>query len=148
MTPRLRNMKPEDVETVARIEQGAHAHPWTRGNFMDALDSGNICKVLEQNDEILGYVVLLPAVDEMQLLDICVALKHQRRGLGRGLLMEVLARARGMKMRRMLLEVRPSNVAAGALYRSLGFVKIGLRRGYYQAENNGREDAVVMELIL
>jgi ribosomal-protein-alanine N-acetyltransferase len=45
----------------------------------------------------------------------------------------------------MLLEARASNMAAQTLYAELGFVKYGLRRGYYQ--DNG-EDAVLMEKIM
>jgi ribosomal-protein-alanine N-acetyltransferase len=47
----------------------------------------------------------------------------------------------------LFLEVRPSNLAAVRLYQALGLVQVGIRRGYYQAEN-GREDAVVMRLDL
>jgi ribosomal-protein-alanine N-acetyltransferase len=144
----LRDMTSADVDAVVRIEQEAHLHPWTHGSFNDAIAAGNLCKVAEENGELLGYVVLMPAVDEMQLLDIVVAAQHQCQGLGRGLLTGALKLSRGMGMRRMLLEVRPSNLAALALYRSVGFVEIGLRRGYYPAENNGREDAIVMELKL
>jgi ribosomal protein S18 acetylase RimI-like enzyme len=42
-----------------------------------------------------------------------------------------------------LLEVRPSNEKALALYRHFGFQQIGVRRGYYPAEQ-GREDALVL----
>ena len=41
------------------------------------------------------------------------------------------------------LEVRESNSAAKALYRSLGFVQEGIRRGFYE---DPREDAVIMWL--
>ncbi|MGZ8155124.1 MAG: ribosomal protein S18-alanine N-acetyltransferase, partial [Burkholderiales bacterium] len=46
---------------------------------------------------------------------------------------------------RAFLEVRPSNTAARALYARSGFSEIGRRRDYYPAQE-GREDAVVMEL--
>ena len=144
MGPILRKMNLADVDAVMRIEQGVHAHPWTRGNFTDALKSDCVCKVYEADGEMLGYVVLMPAVDEAQLLDISIAAAHQRKGLGRKLLEEAMKIARGMNMRRVLLEVRPSNVAALGLYRVAGFSQIGLRRGYYPADN-GREDAIVME---
>lgn len=140
----LRDMIEADVDEALHIEQQVHAYPWTRGNFNDALDSGYLCKVLEEGGEMLGYVVMMPAVDEVQLLDISIAAAHQRRGLGRRLLAEAMRIARGMKMRRMLLEVRASNVAAQSLYIDAGFREIGLRRGYYPAAN-GREDAIVME---
>ena len=147
MNPVLRKMNLADVDAVMRIEQDVHAHPWTRGNFTDALNSGCVCKVYEADGEMLGYVVLMPAVDEAQLLDISIAAAHQRKGLGRKLLEETMKIARGVNMRRVLLEVRPSNAAALELYRAAGFSQIGLRRGYYP-KDNGREDAIVMECIL
>ena len=69
----LREMNPVDVDAVLRIEQRVHAHPWTRGNFIDALKSDSICKVYEAEGVMLGYVVLMPAVDEAQLLNISIA---------------------------------------------------------------------------
>ncbi len=140
----LRDMTLEDLDQIMRIEQMVHDYPWTRGNFGDALISGSLCKVFEEQGEMLGYVVMMSAVDEMQLLDISIAAAHQHKGLGRKLLAEAMNIARGMGMRRMLLEVRASNVAAQGLYVDAGYRAIGVRRGYYQADN-GREDAIVME---
>jgi len=143
----LREMNLDDMDEVMRIEQSVHAHPWTRGNFTDALNSDSVCMVYENGEEMLGYVVLLPAVDELQLLNISIAAGHQRKGMGSRLLGEAMQIARGMNIRRMLLEVRTSNVAALGLYCAAGFSEIGLRRGYYPADN-GREDAIVMECVL
>ena len=42
----------------------------------------------------------------------------------------------------MLLEVRPSNIAAIYLYTNLGFNEIARRKDYYPA-SKGREDAIV-----
>ena len=142
--PGLREMNPADVDAIVRIEQRVHAHPWTHGNFTDALKSDCVCKVYEQGGAMLGYMVLMPAVDEAQLLNITIAAEHQRKGLGRRLLGETMEMARGLNTRRLLLEVRPSNTAALGLYRDAGFREIGLRRGYYP-DGNGREDAIVME---
>ncbi len=123
---------------------GIHGHGV---NFSDALGSNNICKVYTESDAILGYAVFMPSVDEVELLDFAVAAEFQRKGLGRKLLFEIMDVARSMNMRRMLLEVRSSNVAARGLYDAAGFREIGLRRGYYPADN-GREDAIVMEYLL
>ena len=143
----LRDMMWEDVDAVLVIEQHVHAHPWTRGNFNDSLANGYLCKVYEAANSIVGYVVLMPALDEAHLLDISIAAAYQRMGLGKKLLHEMLSLAREMKFARVLLEVRASNVAALALYRKRGFGQIGLRRGYYPAAE-GREDAIVMEYVL
>lgn len=136
-------MTGDDLDAVVAIEQEVHAHPWTRGNFADALQAGYLCRVLQEEGEIIGYVVLMMGVDEAELLDIGVAAARQRRGWGRKLLQEALTLARQQGKQRMVLEVRASNASAIGLYRDAGFVQIGLRRGYYPAAN-GREDAVLM----
>lgn len=143
----LRPMLEQDVDSVLRIEQRVHAHPWTRGNFSDALDSGYICKVAELGGEIAGYAILMPAPDEAHLLDIGITAEHQGKGLGGELLEQMTNLAITLGMKRVLLEVRPSNAAALALYCKHGFRQIGLRRGYYPARA-GREDAIVMERTL
>jgi ribosomal-protein-alanine acetyltransferase len=103
--------------------------------------------VFEAEGEILGYVVLMVALDEAHLLNIGIAAEYQRKGLGRWLLGETMKIARALNTRRMLLEVRSTNAAALGLYRDVGFREIGLRRGYYSIDN-GREDAIVMEYLL
>lgn len=140
----LRDMDWADVDAVLHIEQQVHSHPWTRGNFNDSLASGYLCKVYEAANEIVGYAVLMPALDEVHLLDISIAGAYQRKGLGKKLLGEMLALARTLKFERVILEVRASNAAAIGLYRAAGFSEIGMRRGYYPA-GHGREDAIVME---
>ena len=139
----LRDMTEADLDAVLGIEREVHVHPWTRGNFSDALHSKYQCKVYESEQGMLGYAVLMPAVDEAELLDIAIAAPHQRQGLGHKLLEEMMVLARRHDMRRVVLEVRASNAAAIGLYRSMGFADIGLRRDYYPAEN-GREDAILM----
>lgn len=140
----LRDMYWEDLDAVFAIEQQVHAHPWTRGMFNDALASGYICKIYETVGAIAGYALLMPALDEVHLLDISIASAWQRKGLGEKLLGEMLAMVREARFVRVILEVRPSNAAALALYRKAGFVEIGVRRAYYPAVD-GREDALVME---
>ncbi len=144
----LRPMRHEDIEEVMRIEHGIYPYPWSAGNFSDSLDSGYVCKVAELDGAMVGYAVLMPLLDEANLLTIGIATEHQRRGLGEELLRSMMTLARDAGIRKMFLEVRPSNSAALALYRKCGFSEIGLRRAYYPADNNGREDAIVMERLL
>ncbi len=139
----MRAMTQNDVDAVLAIEQAVQAYPWTRGNLADALGSAYLCRVDEADGAIRGYAILMPAVDEAELLTIGVAVAHQRKGLGRAMLFEMLNEARTRNMKGIFLEVRSSNVAAIALYRSAGFGQIGVRRGYYQ-DANGSEDAIVM----
>jgi ribosomal-protein-alanine N-acetyltransferase len=62
-------------------------------------------------------------------------------------MLHLIELARSAGARDVFLEVRPSNPVAVRLYQSLGMQQIGVRRGYYQAEQ-GREDAIVMRLSL
>jgi ribosomal-protein-alanine N-acetyltransferase len=139
----MRAMTVADVEEVLAIEQSVQAYPWTRGNFMDVLSNAYACRVHEQESEIRGYAILMPVLDEAELLNMGVAAGQQRKGLGRAMLREMLELAHKMKMRRVFLEVRASNAAALALYRNSGFDEIGVRRGYYQ-NASGSEDAITM----
>ena len=87
--------------------------------------------------------MLMMAVDEAHLLNIAIDESLQRRGLGSQLLAQVIERARLAGGLSILLEVRPSNAKALALYRQFGFAEIGRRKGYYPA-HLGREDALVL----
>jgi ribosomal-protein-alanine N-acetyltransferase len=145
--PRYRRMTAHDLGAVIAIEQSLYPHPWTPGNFSDSLAAGYHCWILECAGEIAGYVVVSVAAEEAHLLNLTVAAPWQRRGLGRELLAFAVRIARDYLAGRLLLEVRPSNAAARALYAAAGFTQIGVRRDYYPA-GEGREDAVVLELSL
>lgn len=139
----MRAMTQADVDAVLAIEQAVQRFPWTRGNFIDALDSGYVCRIDDEGGEIRAYAILIPVLEEAELLNIGVVAGWQRKGLGRAMLCAMLEEACERNMRRVFLEVRSSNAAAIALYRSAGFSEIGLRRAYYQ-NANGSEDAITM----
>jgi len=132
-----------DIDEMAAIEKGVFPYPWTRGNFVDSLASGYSAWGCRVAGELVGYFVLMIAVDEAHLLNISVLGKRQRMGFGTRLLECAMSAARRAGASSVLLEVRPSNASALALYRRSGFRQIGLRRGYYPAAE-GREDALVL----
>jgi [ribosomal protein S18]-alanine N-acetyltransferase len=140
-------MRPEDLDAVVAAEQRILAFPWTRGNFADSLAAGYSAWIMRQDGAMVGYGVVMMAPDEAHLLNISILPELQRRGLGRNLLDHFCNVARESGARRMLLEVRRSNVTARAFYDRLGFAAIGERLGYYEAPG-GREGAVVMALDL
>ena len=145
----LAKMRTLDVEEVAAIEIDAYPFPWTRGNFLDSLGSGYDAWTLRESDaRLAGYFLLMHAVDETHLLNITVRPDLQGQGLGRLLLNKVIGLARSASMQSILLEVRPSNHHALAVYRHVGFEQIGVRKNYYPAAGATREDAIVMRLML
>lgn len=143
----FRAMRPNDLDRVMAIEPTLYSHPWTRGNFQDSMTAGYVCRVIEFEGLVRGYGVLMIGAGEAHLLNLSVAVEWQRHGLGRALLEHFVRAARDGAARQMLLEVRPSNLAARRLYADFGFLDLSLRRGYYPAER-GREDAILMGLPL
>jgi len=136
-------MTERDLDDVLRIEYRVYSHPWSRANFADSIGSGYSCWVCRIGGELVGYFVVMLAVDEAHLLNISVAEQRQRLGFGARLLRQAMKIAQLGGAATMLLEVRPSNEKALALYRHFGFRQIGVRRGYYPA-TGGREDALVL----
>lgn len=132
-----------DIDDILRIEYRVYSHPWSRANFADSIDSGYSGWVCRVGGDLVGYFVLMLAVDEAHLLNIGVAEKRRGFGFGARLLHHAMDIARQGGARTLLLEVRPSNDRALALYRHFGFRQIGVRRGYYPGAVE-REDALVL----
>ena len=155
-------MSEADLDAVRAVEVTAYAHPWSRKHFQDSLQAGypavlllgevlpgeQAQAVMARGRVLLGYLVAMPGVDEVHLLNITVAPAHQRQGWARFMLDALVLWSRGQRAQWLWLEVRESNEPARRLYRGYGFSQVGVRKGYYPAGHLHREDAVVMSLNL
>ena len=139
-------MRAGDLAEVARIEKTLYEFPWSLGNFRDSVAAGYDCWVVCHGEELVGYAILMIALDEAHLLNFAVAADWQNRGIGRAFLAYMLDVARSASCQIVYLEVRPSNIAAH-LYRAVGFQQIAIRPSYYPAIA-GREDALFLGLTL
>ena len=151
-------MQIADIDAVLKIELVSHIHPWTSGNFHDSLKAGHwaYCIRPQVDQAIKGsfvdpnvlwaYCILYPAVDELHLLNITVSPNLRKLGLGSRMMAANEGVAAGQNIPRMILEVRPSNLAAVNLYQKLGYEQIGLRKAYYPVDQitSSREDALVL----
>jgi len=154
---RLEPITVDRVPAVCAVERSAFTHPWTPANFTDSLAAGYHCQclvvpppddALDQGETLIGYFVAMKGVDEVHLLNITVAPAFQGQGWA-PLMLEALAGwSRGQKAQWLWLEVRASNLRALGIYERHGFRRVGMRKGYYPALGNQREDAVVMSLRL
>ena len=145
----LRPMTLASLEGVVALETEVYPFPWTRGNFVDSLAAGYIAWTLNgSGGELLAYCVAMRGAGEMHLLNITVATAVRRQGHARRLLDALVDECRDVGAERLWLEVRVSNVDAQRTYLRLGFIKLGVRKGYYPAPGGTREDAVVMSKII
>ena len=136
------------LDEVVAIERRAYDHPWTHGNFADSLRSGYQAQLLCAGEAVIGYFVAMRGVDEVHLLNITVAPRHQRQGWAHVLLdaLDLWARSQGAQW--LWLEVRTSNTRAREIYERHGYRRVGERKRYYPAADGQREDAIVMSLPL
>jgi ribosomal-protein-alanine N-acetyltransferase len=78
------------------------------------------------------------SLDEAELLNLAVIPEFRRRGVASALLRTLRNEAKGT----LFLEVAELNFAAISLYEHHGWVRTGVRKGYYK---NGMVNAIVME---
>lgn len=145
--PVLRRLTAADLDQLEALEQASYDFPWTRGIFSDCIRVGYGCYGLHVGSSLVAYAIHNWGAGESHLLNLCVHPDWRRRKLAAILLEHVVTQARLLACDRLILEVRPSNPAAMALYEQRGFKTIGRRPNYYRS-SDGREDAIVMQLEL
>jgi ribosomal-protein-alanine N-acetyltransferase len=138
----IRRMEMTDLDALAVLEQRCFSIPWSRAMLADELENERaLYLVAAQDDVLLGYAGCWVIFDEGHITNIAVDPDHRGRGVGRMLMAALLEGLAGAGATSATLEVRRGNGAAISLYRSFGFTVEGLRRGYYQ---DNQEDALVM----
>lgn len=138
----------QHLDTLLEVEAAAYTHPWTRGNFIDAMAAGYQTQLLMAGDTLIGYFVAMRGVDEIHLLNITVAPTFRHQGWARVMLDALAVWSRGQQAQWLWLEVRASNSRAQQIYKAHGYHVVGERKRYYPAHADQREDAIVMSLKL
>ena len=91
--------------------------------------------------EVAGYIGMYIVCENCYVTNVAVFPQYRRQGIARALIKMAMLTADAMETDFISLEVRPSNKAAIALYKSFGFEQNGLRKNYYK---NPNEDALIM----
>ena len=139
----IRRMKAEDCPEVHGIEEAVFPTPWTLKDFEKEMTVNRCARYLvaECGGKIVGFAGAWIILDESHMTNIAVLPEWRGRGIGRRLMEALLQYASNLGAAYMTLEVRAGNEKAQALYKSLGFVKVSVRKKYY--EDNG-EDGFLM----
>ena len=140
-----------DAAELARIHAELFDPSWDVASFEQTLaHPGSVSLIARAGQPMMtvGFIVGQVAADEAEILSVGIVKERQRRGTGRALVQAFGRAAKNADARGMYLEVGVDNVAAVALYRSLGFTESGRRKGYYQRQGARPEDAVTMALAL
>jgi ribosomal-protein-alanine N-acetyltransferase len=148
----IRRASHADLKAILAIEQACDEAPhWSRASWLEALSEDERNEptrasfVAESNSGIIGFAVFSCTVELAELESIAVSKPARCQGIGKALCRQGMDWSRDLRAAVIELEVRASGDGALALYRLLGFVEQGRRRGYYR---NPTEDAVLMAAAL
>jgi ribosomal-protein-alanine N-acetyltransferase len=140
--PVIRRLELDDIAPALRIERESFATPWSEAMFvLEISKASSICLAAEIDGVLTGYLCASRYASIWHVMNVSVEPAHRRHGVASGLLGELMRLTAGGDPTHYTLEVRVSNTAAIAMYRSNGFRPAGVRPGYY-ADN--REDALIM----
>jgi ribosomal-protein-alanine N-acetyltransferase len=141
-------MTEQYLEGVLAIENASFSRPWSkemfRGEFTNPVSNAFVARLSQDGvARVVGYTVYWVVVGEGHIMNISVAPRSRRCGIGRRLLRFTLDFMEQGRVTVVFLEVRRTNYAAIKLYQDYGFTEIYVRKKYY-----GDEDALVMRLDL
>ena len=139
----IRRMRPEDCIPVHGIEETVFPTPWSLRDFEKEMTVNRCARYLvaEEDGRIVGFAGAWMILEESHMTNIAVLPEYRGRGIGRRLMEALMQYASNLGVSYMTLEVRAGNAKAQALYASLGFVRVSVRKRYY--EDNG-EDGYLM----
>ena len=140
----IKRMAQEDIDDVIAIEEKAYgAHHWSKDSFMQELnnDLAWYYSLFDEEGRLVAYAGTWHILEEAHITNIAVDKDQRRKGYGEALLKHILDDCYKEMVKYLTLEVRVSNKAAIGLYEKYGFTSFGLRKKYYQDNN---EDAMIM----
>ena len=139
-----------DIDSIVLIEKQNSYNPWSKNQLIESiLNQTNLCYSICINNQIIGFLMTMPAIDSADILNISINKSYQRKGYGKKLLHYLIKELRDRMIRQLILEVRVSNQAAITFYLEYGFEEISLRKNYYMINSkdpNQKEDGIIMRL--
>jgi len=108
---------------------------WSKPQWERELtDPKRICLgIIElETKKLLGFCSSWLVIDELQITSIAIHPIHQRKGLGKFLLSDLIKRSKSLQTTHIILEVKEKNEPAKAFYKSMGFKKVGIRSNFYK----------------
>jgi ribosomal-protein-alanine N-acetyltransferase len=141
-----------DATQILEID-GASPHPWPARIIAGDLRNGAELTYLGafatgEEEMLLGYAVLGNEGGSGLLMNLVVLPEYRRRGIGMQLVVAAAECASALGCPSLVLRVRPSNVAALELYRSLGFVRGEKRERFYSNGEPAQQMSLKLPILL
>lgn len=139
----IKRMQKTDVDAVIAIEEKVYGdHHWSKESFLDEL-SNELARYycVFNEDKLIAYCGCWQILEEVHVTNIAVSPEFRKCHIGETLLMKIIDDCYKNMAKYITLEVRIGNLPAISLYKKYGFKSLGVRKGYYQDNN---EDALIM----
>ena len=141
----LSQMTHEDLKSIKDILYSDFDNFWTYEVLKDELSSEIskyfVCKI---NDIVVGFCGIKIILDTAEIMNIVIKKDFRGQGLSDQLLSYVINICKQLNIKSINLEVNVENTIAINLYKKYNFVKVGLRKKYY----DNTTDALLMTLDL
>ena len=128
---RITSMEAVHVPQIAALEAASFSAPWDEGSIRAELENPLALwlAAVDESGPVLGYVGSQSCFDDADVLNLCVRPEARRQGVAAALMRELERRLIPRGVEKITLEVRASNEPAIALYKKLGYARVGLRKG-------------------
>lgn len=134
---------------LARLHAACFDNAWTAVEFASLLAMPGVIALTERADgELRGFIMIRYAADEAEIITIGVLPRYRGRRIAQTLLAAIAEPLAAVGVVELFIEVDENNHAAQSLYRRVGFVECGRRRGYYQHGDGTISDALAMRCAL
>ena len=138
----IRRSIPADAKEIAAAEISVFPDPWSERDITDAISAvGSMCYTALSDGKVVAYLIGRQIAPEGEVYRIATLPSHRRRGIAYRLIDYALKCERGRGLESVFLEVREKNVPARNLYKSYGFMEIGVRKNYYK---DPLDNAIIM----
>ena len=136
--PIIRRMTLEDAQAVWAIEDATFPTPWSLRDFEHEMRENPCARYLVavKDDRIIGFAGIHIILDEGHITNIAITEAERGHGYGKALTQALLQYASDLGVQYVTLEVRENNEPAKALYKALGFFKVGVRKKYYENQTD------------
>ncbi len=134
MTARLCSPTAAEIERLEKDE--GFTDLWTASMIESGFNGGLAALGYKEDGETVCVALYSVGTDFTDIEIVLTASRCRRQGYASALLKEIIARAKRGGTGKVFLEARQSNVAATALYESLGFTEISVRKKYYPDGEN------------
>ena len=129
----IKQINEKDIELCFELDSNTISL-WSKKQWANEFkkDGTKIFGLLIKN-LVIGICVFQIVLDEAQINYFVVNQKFREKGFGSYLMSYLIKKCEKLNLKKLLLEVSPSNITAERFYSRFDFSTVGIRKNYYKA---------------